>query len=419
MLNMRWRALKIGSGTLLAQAATFLFLPVISRIYIPEEYGKLSILISLAFVLIPLGTLKLDLILVVVKNDDEADNLLKIAMLASLITSIATFPFTLSYFHLVENIEFQDSLFQSFLFSILLLVQCMSILSVQAMLRLRKDNVIVASSIMQNSAIALMQVTLGKIHASGEILITGFILGKIMGILPTMKSISYKIFRVKASTQNLFLTFRRHAKTGTLLISASFFDAASFSMPALIVGILFEIKYAGIIGLTQSVLTVPITLIGGAIGSVILSEIAKSKRENNSESAGINSPLASLAKPLILASISFTFFSILLGPKIFEYFLGESWSESAKLVTWLAIPFGINFLWQPLSNLLYVEGNWQTYLNFSILRFTLSFLFGFSIFFFGFGWVQVTSGFVLGGSLAQLIGIIWIWSSSIKGKLKF
>jgi hypothetical protein len=88
-------------------------------------------------------------------------------------------------------------------------------------------------------------------------------------------------------------------------------------------------------------------------------------------------------------------------------------------VTWLAIPFGINFLWQPLSNLLYVEGNWQTYLNFSILRFTLSFLFGFSIFFFGFGWVQVASGFVLGGSLAQLIGIIWIWNSSIKGKLKF
>jgi len=417
MLNVKWRALKIGTGTFMAQAVTFLFLPFISRIYIPEEYGKLSIFLSLAFILIPLGTLKLDIILVVIDNEDEADNLLIIAMLTSFITSLVTYPFTLIYFIHFENLTLQNAALQSFLFSLLLLCQCLMVLSLQAVLRMRQDNLIMASSFVQNSLISVIQLILGKVQSTGEFLVIGFILGKALGIFPMFNSIKQKIIKVKSSTVEIIPTLRSHAKSGRFLVLASFFDAASMSLPASAVGILFGLNYSGILGVTQSILTVPITLVGGAIGSVLISELAKIKRDNAGVLTNTDSPLAHLARPLLLAAAFFTLSTFLVGPKIFDFLLGQTWSETSQLISWLAIPFGINFLWQPLSNLLYLESNWRIYLNFSILRFVFSCIFGFSAFFFELGWIQVASGFIFGGSLAQLIGIIWIWNNTIKLKL--
>jgi O-antigen/teichoic acid export membrane protein len=414
MSNVKWRALKIGTGTFMAQAVTFLFLPVISRIYVPEEYGKLSIFLSLAFILIPLGTLKLDIILMVVDNEEEADNLLVIAILTSLFTSLATYPFTIIYFFHFENLTLQNAAFQSFLFSLLLFLQCLMVLSLQAALRMRKDNLIVASSFVQNSSISVLQVILGKVQPTGEFLVIGFIFGKALGIIPMFNTLRQKIINVKLNAGELTGTLKIHGKSGGLLLIASFFDAASISLPAAAIGILFGLNYSGILGVTQAVLTVPITLVGGAIGSVLISELAKSRRDNVGEIKSIDSPLNHLSKPLIFAAAVFTLSTFFVGPKVFEYLLGATWSDASKLIPWFAIPFGINFLWQPLSNLLYVESNWRMYLKFSMLRLTLSCLVGFSTFFFGLGWIQVASGFVFGGSMAQLIGIYWIWKNSIK-----
>ena len=419
MSNTKWRALKIGTGTFFAQVITFLFLPVISRIYVPEEYGKLTIFLSLALVLIPLGNLKFDVILMVVKDEDEADNLLVLAMLTSLTTSLLTYPFTLIYFYHFEELILQNALFQSFLFSILLFLQCVMVLSSQAVLRMRNDNLNLESSFAQNSSISVIQVILGKVHPTGELLIIGFILGKAVGIILLLNALKHKIIKVKLNTANMISILRSHAKSGSLLLFASLFDAASISLPVSAIGVLFSLNYSGILGVTQSVLTVPITLVGGAIGSVLISELTKSKYDIDYGEKNGDSPLNHLVKPLLLAAIFFTLSTFFIGPKVFDFLLGSAWSDSSKLISWLAIPFGINFLWQPLSNLLYVESNWRTYLKFSILRFTLSCCVGFAMFFFELEWIQVACGFFFGGSLAQLIGIIWIWNNSIKGKLVF
>jgi len=288
------------------------------------------------------------------------------------------------------------------------------VLSLQAALRMRKDNLIVASSFVQNSSISVLQVILGKVQPTGEFLVIGFIFGKALGIIPMFNTLRQKIINVKLNAGELTGTLKIHGKSGGLLLIASFFDAASISLPAAAIGILFGLNYSGILGVTQAVLTVPITLVGGAIGSVLISELAKSRRDNVVEIKSIDSPLNHLSKPLIFAAAIFTLSTFFVGPKVFEYLLGATWSDASKLIPWFAIPFGINFLWQPLSNLLYVESNWRMYLKFSMLRLTLSCLVGFSTFFFGLGWMQVASGFVFGGSMAQLIGIYWIWKNSIK-----
>jgi hypothetical protein len=217
------------------------------------------------------------------------------------------------------------------------------VLSLQAALRMRKDNLIVASSFIQNSSISVLQIILGKVQPTGEFLVIGFIFGKALGILPMFNSLKYKIVKVKSATSKIIPALSRHAKSGSNLLLASFFDAASMSLPASAIGILFGLNYSGILGVAQSVLTVPITLVGGAIGSVLISELAKMKRDNVGVLKITDSPLAHLARPLLLAAAFFTLSTFLIGPKIFDFLLGTTWSDTSRLISWLAIPFGINF----------------------------------------------------------------------------
>ena len=180
MNSTKTRILKIGTGTLIAQLLTFLLLPFVTRIYTPEEYGKLSLFLALALVLIPIGTFKFDVILVVLGTEREAKDLLAIGIFTSTLISILTFPAIYTYLRLFGNVPNSNALLQSLLFSVFLLIQCLSVLFTQSLLRLKKDSRIAYSSILQNGSIGFLQIGLGKLRPTGEILISTFILGKII-----------------------------------------------------------------------------------------------------------------------------------------------------------------------------------------------------------------------------------------------
>lgn len=410
MSRARWRALKIGSGTLGAQAISFIFLPIITRIYNPKEYGKLSIFLSVALILIPMCTLKFDVILVVVKKNSIAKTLLKISLINSVIFSLITFPLVTFYFYKFERMNLQNSYLNGLLFSLLLVLQSFTILLLQFALRSHKDNSLVASSVLQNASISILQIGLGKISSKGELLVSGFIIGKALGVLPLVRLFRNENFDQKTSQASLKFIFREYAKAARQLMASALLNSAALGLPIFVIGSIFGLNYSGHIGITQAILTVPITLIGGSIGSVLISEISKIKHENPQEAQGI---IKQFLKPLIGASIIFTIVSMLVGAKLVEYFLGSNWGDSSKLMFWLSIPFGIAFLWQPLSNLIFAESNWKVYFLLSLAQFIFSSILGFAGIFMGLNWLQTAVAFASGSAIAQLLGIYLVTKNFI------
>lgn len=405
MSRVRWRAIKIGSGTLGAQAISFVFLPIISRIYDPKEYGKLSIFLSTALILIPICTLKFDVILVVVKKDSIAKALLKIALINSIILSLILFPLVTYYFYKFEKMNLQNSNLNGLLFSMLLFFQSLTILLLQFSLRSHRDNSLVASSVLQNASISILQIGLGKIASKGELLVSGFIMGKVLGLLPLVRLLRSKNFDQRSDKVSLKSIFREYAKPAKQLIASGLLNSAALGLPIFVIGSIFGLNYSGHVGISQAILTVPITLIGGSIGSVLISEISKIRDENPQEAQGI---IKQFLKPLIGASIIFTIVSMLLGARLVEYFLGSNWGDTSKLMFWLSIPFGIAFLWQPLSNLLFAEGNWKVFFLLSLAQFIFSSVFGFVSIFAGLNWLQTAVAFASGSAIAQLLGIYMV-----------
>jgi O-antigen/teichoic acid export membrane protein len=65
------------TGTTLAQAILFLIAPILTRIFLPEDYGILAAFIAVFTVFSTFITLKYDQVIILPKSDKEAFNLLK------------------------------------------------------------------------------------------------------------------------------------------------------------------------------------------------------------------------------------------------------------------------------------------------------------------------------------------------------
>jgi O-antigen/teichoic acid export membrane protein len=193
-------------------------------------------------------------------------------------------------------------------------------------------------------------------------------------------------------------------------------NATAIGLPTLVTGIFFGLHYSGIVAVTLSILTVPITLIGGAVGSVMISEVSSIKRDFPNDEFKVKSVIQTFQKILFFSSFIFILISITLGPYVFGLFLGNNWEEASRLVAWIAIPFGINFLWQPFSNLLYTNGNWKRYLHFSTVQLCLTLLMGAFALGMKFNWLYVAVSFVVGNSVAQVYGLLWIFGELKKSK---
>ena len=417
MNSTKNRILRIGTGTLIAQLLTFILLPFVTRIYTPEEYGKLSLFLALALVLIPIGTFKFDVILVVLDSEKEAKDLLAIGILTSSLISALTFPAIYTYLRFYENAPNSNALLQSLLFSLFLLIQCLSVLFTQSLLRLKKDSRIAFSSILQNGSIGILQIGLGKLKPIGEVLISSFILGKIFGTSPLIKYVKKLVLNQQLNLRDLLETFTKHKTNGILVLSGTLLNATAIGLPTLITGIFFGVHYSGIVAVTQSILAVPITFIGGAVGSVLISEVSSIKRDFPGNNLKVKAVIQSFQKVLLFSSSIFILISITLGPYVFDLFLGDNWEEASRLVLWIAIPFGINFLWQPFSNLLYTEGNWKRYLYFSTFQLCLTLVMGMFALSMRLDWLYVAVSFVVGNSIAQVYGLFWIFRELKKTNL--
>ena len=75
------------SGTAGAQALTLAFMPVITRIYGPDNYGVLGVFMGLAMMLIPVAALCYPTSVVLPRRDSDALGLVKLSLLMAGLTS--------------------------------------------------------------------------------------------------------------------------------------------------------------------------------------------------------------------------------------------------------------------------------------------------------------------------------------------
>src|SRR5690606_6555112 len=119
----------IASGTALAQVITFLFTPIITRIYGPEALGVLGVFNSIVSILTPLAALSYPVAIVLPESNEESKGIVYISIYISLFISISLITLIYLFQSQIVNI-FQISEMEQYLYLIPLVIIVSTILQV-------------------------------------------------------------------------------------------------------------------------------------------------------------------------------------------------------------------------------------------------------------------------------------------------
>lgn len=412
MKNIRNRALKLGAGTVIAQLISILSVPVITRMYGPREYGHLTLFLSTASILIPLATLRIESRLVVTENSEIAGTMLREAFKIAFVFCVFVNVLTFIYFLIASNYDLLECLISSILFTLVLFAQALGIVFVQVALRVKLDANISQSSVIQNFSTAATQMLFGFWNPVGNLLISGFIAGRFLGYISLLAEVKKLYMFGKKQKQNLIKLYQKQLAHNKSLISASFIDTSILGLPTILIGAKFGVEYAGYIGLTQTLLMVPITLIAGAFGSVIISELANRSTTSDSLVQQNRALLSYIGKKLMIAALIFALFTGLAGPRIFLIALGPSWETASTLISVLALPFAVTLVWQPLMNVYLAQRLYDKYLRISITRIVVALMIGGIFMALSFSWIAVIGGFFYSNMFIQVKNLFDLYKQS-------
>jgi len=364
------------SGTAIAQAIPVLISPVLTRLYTPEEFGVLALYMAIAYVVSVVAAGRFELAVILPEQDDEAVNIVVLALLCSLFVSIVTFLVVLLFNDRLA--KFLGSREISFwLYFIPLTVLLTGIYNTFYYWSTRKLQYkrLVVSKVSQTSSTAILNLLMG-LKGYGS---SGLVVGGIAGQVTTTGILSFQIWKDDKNKigfidkEKIRGQLSRYKNFPIYSIPADFINVLANQLPVYVLGIYFGGAVVGFYSLTQRVLGAPISLIASSIMDVF-------KQRASSDYAKHGNCRDIFVKTLLgLTAISVVPFALFFyaAPSIFTLIFGEQWIVAGEYAQLMAIMFFFRFISSPLSFVIYIaeKQNYDLVWQSALLVFTVVSLF--------------------------------------------
>lgn len=329
--------LVVASGTAGAQAIGMLFIPFITRTYGPDVYGMLGAFIALTGVLTTLAALAYPVAIVLPKSDNTAKALVKLSLLiAASISLLVCVVFWFAGDWIMPKLGAISLIgFMFFIPLVMFLTACQDIAQ-QWLIRQKAfkgiANVSIAHSLINygSQALAGLYAPLAGVLISIHTLaiairsaLTGYI-GKKVTDTPTNENQENISLREVAYEYRDFPLYRAPQVV---------LNAASQSLPVLMLTAFFGPAAAGFYALTRTALGLPSSLLGSSVQSVFYPHFNEAVLAKNKTLPLLIKATAALASigiwPFLIV--------ILFGPFLFEFVFGQEWQEAGQYAQWLSV----------------------------------------------------------------------------------
>lgn len=346
----------LAGGTALAQALTVLALPVITRLYSPEDFSVLAVYAALLGMIGVVACLRFEIAIPLPSDDFEAANLMVLGLIFT--TVISGLVFLLVAF---VPVHIANGLGQPALQAYLWLLPVGVWLSgafgcVQYWATRRKQFSDIAQTRMtQSVGNVLVQVLLGWLTKTGPLgLLLGQVTGRGAGLIKLGKVAwgdmhAHKKSITPETLQNSFRKYSRFPKFSTF---ESLANVANIQMPLVIIAASAVGPEAGFALLAMKAAAAPLGLIGGSISQVYLSrasdELRAGKLPEFTQKITVGLVGAGVG-PLVCIGI--------LAPDLLPLVFGSQWARAGEIVSWMTPWFILQFLASPLSMALHITEN--------------------------------------------------------------
>ena len=340
---------KILSGNVAVFVIGIAALPLLTRLYDPEIFGKLIIFNSLVSLFTPLAGLGYEKAILLPKNTSTAYCVFQVSILSTLFISVILFILALFSAPLIaELIGYTGEQWVLLLVPVgvflMATIRCYRFWAI----RQNKFNAQVISSI----AAAILEKSSAVIAGLFSFALAGLMSARISGLILAFYLL--KIFL--QDTQKTYFSKYRLTKFRVIIknylhfiLSAlsAFLNSASREAPPILLSMLYSPSIAGYYGLARAAVGMPLMQLSDAITRSTYHRISQAVRKNESVGDKIlaiyTHLLALLSPPLILLAF--------VGDKLVPFIFGENWSDAGAIIEILGVYFIFAVIYRPISTI--------------------------------------------------------------------
>jgi len=398
-------------GTIIAQGIQLGISPVLTRIYGPTDFGIFALYMSVVSLFSIIATGRYEMAIMLPPDDDDAVNLLALALLVSVGVSLVAFGVIL-FFKEKLAIVLGDRRVAPWLYLIpvsILLTGCYQTFNYWSNRR-KKYRRLSGSRIIQYTSAAAANVGLGGLGAGG--LIGGNIAGQLISTLALGWQVARDGLGLRWRVRACSLRANASKYRDFPMINSlhAFMDIAQASGANFLISHFFGQQILGHYSLTVRILRAPLNIIGASLSQVFLQKAA----EVNNQGGDLQALVKKAIMGLLLSALPIFAISYLAAPAIFALVFGERWRVAGEYARILSPWLFMNFVVSPLAQIPIITNCQKEVFYLGLLGNSLILL---SVIYGGLVVRDIRSGFWL-LSITQVVylgGALW-WIYSISGR---
>lgn len=419
------------TGTTISQMIPFLIMPILSRLFSPEEFGLYAFYFSLVTFLVVISTGRYELAIPLPKENSDAWQILLLSFLILsgfsilLLVAILFFNDTLlglfnrpqigNWLYIIPVFVFLTGSYNILTLWLHRMKQFGSSANSKVQLSFWENLVTLFMGLRKNG-IGLQNINekFSTLFTKNNVVLSlnnigfgGLLIGRMAGLIASNLYIVFKIKKSKPAEsksvnqiaiKRLAHEYRNFPKINMLHAVSDELKNSGLSFTILF---FFMDRVLGIYMQTYRLLRAPLGIIGSAFGHVFFQEVAEQSYSNKPISGLIN---RTVIKLFLIALPLFTSI-FLLSPWFFTIFLGEKWSDVGVYAQYMTPWLFVNFIFSPVSQVALVIGKQFSFWMVNLLSSSLVFI---SMLVAGLVFNDIKSGLIL-ISITQVIYSIYMY----------
>lgn len=356
------------TGTFLSQIIPILIAPLLSRLYVPADYGIFGLFLSIGVLINVFSTLQYSTAIVLPTKENEAETLVRLSVVIALAISLISLAvISLVYINgrLVWSFEMP---YWIWLLPLNVLFTGLTNALTYYAIRQKKFKGISFSRIYGAISTAVISIGLGlfKFHYSG--LLLGYMIGQMVSTAVLLRSCPIENL-FKEDIRKLKMIAAVHSNFPKFNLFTDFVYSLINQIPVFMLKQVSTLSAVGHYNVSNRLLGLPVMVLSSSV-----SEVFRQRAAHDYNNTG--SCRAILIKTTItLFSLSIIPFTVIFffGSEIFGFVLGENWTEAGVYAQVMSLMFFFRFIVSPLTFVYYIRKRHKENLFMSLLMVVVGF----------------------------------------------
>lgn len=338
-------------GTLVSQIIPILLMPVLTRIYSPENFGVFELFLSVSLILGSIANGRYELSVILPDRKEDAWNIIGLGFIISIVFSILLL-LIISLFSngiagLLNNVEIR---FWLFFVPLAVFIQGLFNMITYYNTREKQFKNIATSSVSRSVSRTGSQLIIGAFYQTPAGLIIGQIIGFFAALITLSRKLNLMVMFKKISWKNMKKVGKRYIDFPKFILPSTLANNMAVNMTSILISVIYTVSGVGFYSLANRILGLPGSLIGKSMSNVYQKEAVDQLRKYGN----IKEVFLNTLKKLVLISLPIFIIGFLFAEDLFAFVFGEEWRIAGEYAKILIPLIFIRFIVAPVSVSLFV-----------------------------------------------------------------